>query len=505
MPENAIPPGAEQDRDEATELQRLRSRVQELEQEHSNSSDFGHRPEHRARWRSVVATILITLACLLAPLSVVSVWAKDTISNTDRYVQTVSPLADDPAVQAAVTDRITNEVFSRIDVAAIVSEAATRLQEQGLPPQVAGALDSLKVPVADGVKGFTHDQIAKIVASPQFAQAWDQANRAAHEQVVNVLSGEQGGVVSAQNGQVVVNLGPFVAQVKDRLVAEGFGLAARIPQVSTTVTIFQSPQITKLQRAYQLLDTLGVWLPVIAFVLAAAGVYVAKGHRRAALGAGLGVAGAMLLLGTALALARTAYLNRLPETVNTSAAASVFDTLVRFLRDALRVTLVAALLVALIAFLSGGSVTAVRTRRALTGGIGRLRGTAEGAGLHTGQFGSWVYAHRRALRVAVVIIAAAVITFWTNPTYVVVLVVAGIGLVLIGIIEFLAVPPREPAPVAAAPGAEGPVTEVPVTQGPSTEGQVPEAPVGAAQSVPTPRSAGQDEQQEAEERTEQKT
>jgi hypothetical protein len=356
------------------------------------------------------------------------------------------------------------------------------------------------VPVADGVKGFTHDQIAKIVASPQFAKAWDQANRVAHEQVVNVLSGKQGGVVSAQNGQVVVNLGPFVAQVKDRLVAEGFGLASRIPQVNTTVTIFQSQQITKLQGAYRLLNAVGVWLPVIAFVLAAAGVYVAKGHRRAALGAGLGVAGSMLLLGIALALARTAYLNRLPETVSTSAAASVFDTLVRFLRDALRVTLVAALVVALIAFLSGRSVTAVRTRGAIKGGIGRLRGTAEGAGLHTGRFGSWVYAHRRALRVAVVIVAAAVVTFWTNPTYVVVLVVAGIGLVLIGIIEFLAVPPRAPAPVTGGPVPEEPVAAGSVAQ----RGVEPQPPAGATPAVPTPRGAAQ-HQQSAEERSQQNT
>jgi len=470
-----MPDQAAQELNETLELQRLRSRVRELEQELASSrtgTEAGRLPLNRARWRTIVATILITVACLLAPLSVVAVWARSTVSDTDRYVQTVSPLAQDPAVQAAVTDRITNEVFSHIDVAAIVSEAVSRLEQQGLPPQVAGGLDALKAPVADGVQGFTHDQIAKIVASPQFARAWDEANRAAHEQVVNVLSGEQGGVVSAQDGQVVVNLGPFVAQVKDRLVAEGFSLADRIPQVNTTVTIFESQQVTRLQGAYRLLNTLGIWLPVIALVLGGIGVYVAKGHRRAVLGFALGVAGSMLLLGTALALARTAYLNGLPDTVSTSAAASVFDTLVRFLRDGLRTTLVAALVVALIAFLSGGSVTAVQTRRALTGGIGRLRGTAQGAGLRTGRVGPWVYRHRRALRIAVVAIVAAVITFWTNPSYVVVLVVAGIGIVVVGIIEFLSVPP--------APASQG-----------STGEPVQEEATAGAQTVPAPRQGSQ--------------
>ena len=39
--------------------------------------------------------------CALAPLSVVSVWARSEVTDTDRYVDTVAPLAKDPAVQAA--------------------------------------------------------------------------------------------------------------------------------------------------------------------------------------------------------------------------------------------------------------------------------------------------------------------------------------------------------------------------------------------------------------------
>ncbi len=46
---------------------------------------------------------MITLACVLAPLGVVSVWASAELSNTDAYIETVAPLAHDPAVQKAIS------------------------------------------------------------------------------------------------------------------------------------------------------------------------------------------------------------------------------------------------------------------------------------------------------------------------------------------------------------------------------------------------------------------
>ena len=93
--------------------------------------------EGRERWRTIVAGVLITLACLLAPLSVLAVWSSNTVSNTDRYVETVAPLANDPDVQAAVTDAVTRQVFTYVDVSALTIQLLDRLQGQGLPPRLA--------------------------------------------------------------------------------------------------------------------------------------------------------------------------------------------------------------------------------------------------------------------------------------------------------------------------------------------------------------------------------
>jgi hypothetical protein len=108
---------------------------------------------------------------------------------------------------------------------------------------------------------------------------------------------------------------------------------------------------------------IGNWLPVIALILLALGVYVAKGHRRALVGVGLGLAGGMLALGLGIALFRSIYLNAIPaEVLPHDAAAAFYDTLVRFLRLGLRTVLVLGLIVALAGFLTGRSITAVRLR-----------------------------------------------------------------------------------------------------------------------------------------------
>jgi hypothetical protein len=50
-------------------------------------------PARRRRfgWRTLVATILIVIGCLLAPVSVLAVWAANEVSNTGRYVATMEP------------------------------------------------------------------------------------------------------------------------------------------------------------------------------------------------------------------------------------------------------------------------------------------------------------------------------------------------------------------------------------------------------------------------------
>ena len=288
--------------DERAELERLRAEVAALRAQQGQPAVSGGEGAAggagragRQRWRTLVAVVLIVLGCVLAPLSVVAIWTRNQVTNTDRYVATVTPLAADPAVQQAITDQITAQVFTYIDIQALTTQAvdalSARVEGRGLPPQAAAALQGLAGPVANGVQGFVRTQVERIVQSQAFEDAWIQANRVAHEALVKALTGEGGGAVTVEGDTVSLNLAPFIQTVKQQLVAQGFTLAERIPQVDKSFVLFQSQDITRAQRAFSLLNTLGVWLPVIAIVLLVLGVYVAKDHRRALVGAGLGRGG----------------------------------------------------------------------------------------------------------------------------------------------------------------------------------------------------------------------
>jgi len=72
----------------------------------------GPGPGSRQRWRTILAILLIVVGCVLAPLAGVAVWARNQVTNTDRYVRTVAPLAVDPAIQAAIAEQITTQIFT---------------------------------------------------------------------------------------------------------------------------------------------------------------------------------------------------------------------------------------------------------------------------------------------------------------------------------------------------------------------------------------------------------
>jgi hypothetical protein len=445
--------------DEKAELERLRAEVDLLRSQpvppDAASGGAGTRRRHRPGWRGPVATLCIVLACILAPVSVLAVWTANQVSDTNRYVENVAPLIHEPAVQSALTDRITNEINSRIHVQALTIQAATALKDRGLT-RVGTLLQTFSGSLAGAVGGFIHTQVAKIVASPQMANLWVQVNRRAHAQVVKALSGQGNGSITISNDQVVLNLGPIITVVKKDLAGRGFTIVNSIPAINPTFPLFSAKELIKARTGYRALNDLKIILPILTLLLFGAGIYVARSHRRALIGAGLGLAASMLVLGIALAIGRSIYLNSVPGSLlPADAAAVLFDTLVRFIKDGLRLLLVVGLIVAIAAFFTGPSVTAVRTRGAFSGGLGWMRAGGERAGLRTGPVGTWTFAHRQALRIGAVALFAVIFVFWGRPTAVVAIVLAILLLVVLGLIELIGRPPVKPAAQPQAAGPDG--------------------------------------------------
>jgi hypothetical protein len=433
---------------ERAELEKLRAEVGRLR------AQPAARQPRKLGWRTPVASLLIVLGCILAPLSVLGVWTANQVSNTSTYVANVAPLARNPAIQNALTDKITMQITSHIHVVAYTNTAASALASHGLP-RVATVLRSFAPSIAGAVSGFIHGQVHRLVTSPGFAHLWDRVNTVAHAQLVKALSGQGSSAITVQNGQVTIGLGPFIDEAKHGLAARGLTIVEKLPTINPTFPLFSAKYLVKAQTAYRVINDLKIVLPIAALLLLAAGVYVARSHRRALIGAGLGVATSMFVLAAGLLIARGIYLNSVPNSkLPADAAAALYDTLVRFIRTALRTLLVVGLVVAAGAFMTGPSVTAVRSRQTISGGLHWTRDKLELAGVRTGPVGRWTYAHRAALRIGAVVVAVLIFVFWGRPTPAVVIVLAALLLLVLGLIELIGKPPPEPAqPEAPVKGA----------------------------------------------------
>lgn len=388
---------------------------------------------------SAASAVMITLTCILVPVSLLTVWVHDIVLDTDRYVSTVTPLASDPAIEAAAVHRITEAADVRVDGAQVASDLAAWLQAQGLPARVGTAVKALGPQLDSAADAAVSKVATRFVESDRFEKVWTTANRAAHSSVVRALTGEGRGAVEVEGGTVTLDIGDAVENVKQDLVKAGLAPAEKIPEVDKQMVLFQSDKLAKIRGAVHFLDVLGNWLPVLTVVLGATGVLFARRRRRALVTTMLCAAAACLILAIGLVVARRYYLDHLPEQVQSpAAAAAIFDTLLRFLRVSIRTALVLGVVVALGAYLSGAG----RLPRGVRGTAERAADSAAGwgaaHGVHTGRVGTWVQARRRWLTTGVLLVLALVFALWNHPTVLTVLLLALILLAVLAVLALLA-------------------------------------------------------------------
>jgi hypothetical protein len=420
--------------DERAELERLRGEVQQLRQTRTRRRRFA--------WKPVLSAVLIVLGCILAPVALATVWVHNQVADTDRFVATASPLIDDPSVQAALTDRVTNEIFTRVDVQGLANDAVDALAAQGVPARLTDRLHDLTGPLANGVQSFVRTKVAELFASQQFADAFNRMIRVAHQQANAVLA-DQSSAVEIQGGEVRLDLAPFIDAAKQQIADAGLTAVNRIPEVHPTIAIADASGLVRARTAYNTLDNVATWLPWVAIGLLALGVYLARHHRRALVATGLGFAASMLVLAAALAITRSVLVNSVPSR-SAAPTSAAYDILVRFLRDGLRALLVLGLVVALFAFLAGPSVTAVRIRGGAVRGLNWLRGRT---GMRSGKIGVWVHTYRGVLRGAAVGLAVLIFVFLDRPSGLAILLIALLLVIILAVIQFF------DQPVTAEPTA----------------------------------------------------
>ena len=181
----------------------LRERLAQLEAENSElrnrltATDATAAPQvedapkrKRGPGWTVLATVLIVLGCLLAPVAVITGWAKSTLTDTDTFVATYAPLAHDPGVQAYVVDQAATTIDQNIDIEGLTSEVIDGIKALGTRPRASTALDALKGPATQGIETLIRDGITAFVGSDAFTQTWERALRVSHTQLVATLTND---------------------------------------------------------------------------------------------------------------------------------------------------------------------------------------------------------------------------------------------------------------------------------------------------------------------------
>lgn len=395
----------------------------------------------RGRWLGACALLIVS--AILSGLAVVAVYLRAEVLDTETYVQTVAPLAEDVAVRQAVANRLTDEIITRTDVAGIAAQLAAKLVEQGAPERV----EDLVAPAVSGLRSFLYDQIYGLLGTSQFQAIWEQVNRVAHQGVVAVLTGGQQRFVSTAGTTVTLDLGALLSAAKQQLTARGFGFVSRVPDVSISYELVDSKKLPTIRRYTRLLNSVATWLPFVALGLLVAGVLVAPNRRRAVITGFAAIGTVAVALLATLALARTYYLDNLPSTVRSpDAAAAVVDTLLRFLIASLQTLLVLAAIFVVAALLAGPGRPATAARRLLNSGLDAgARGLAR-TGSWAGAVGRALRGARWAIQAGVVLAAVVGLILANRPSIAAVLWTALVVLVLLAVVEMFArTPGRLPA------------------------------------------------------------
>ncbi|WP_425837465.1 hypothetical protein [Microbacterium sp. PA5] len=330
--------------------------------------------------RRSLAVALIVVGVVLTPVAAVGAWVRVALVDTDRFVEALAPLADDPAVQGLVIERTTAAIESRIDVDGLVGDLFGGLATLDLPPRAAAALPLLESSAVAAVQALIERTVTRVVESDAFASTWTTVLRTTHDRGTALLTWDGSGVVGISEDSVLeLHLGPVVGAARQALLDEGLRVAAVIPEVSLVVPLGQADSVVLARTAYAVAVAVGAWLPWLALALLAGGVLLARRRVRAVSLAAAGAAASLLLTLAAVGIAR-----RLLRGASGDAAPAldaIADAVLGGLTGLLTLLAVVAVIVAVAAWSASDVPSAAGLRARAAALSGRRRAAApDGAG-----------------------------------------------------------------------------------------------------------------------------
>jgi hypothetical protein len=234
--------------------------------------------------RVIGARVLTILAILLALVGMVAFYVEHTALDEDGFETISRNMIENDEIRTQVAAKSVDTLFENVDVEAAIAER--------LPPAQAGL-----APVLAGLARSGADRAADAALErPRVQTVWVETTTATQRQLVRLLDDDTT-FIQTEGGAVVLDLRPIVIELGDQVAVIG-RVAERLPESAGRIAIIEESQLETAQTATKALRAVADWMWIIALVVAALAVWLARGRRRLELRAialGLLVVGLLML------------------------------------------------------------------------------------------------------------------------------------------------------------------------------------------------------------------
>ncbi|HJW76571.1 MAG TPA: hypothetical protein VJ787_13055 [Thermoleophilia bacterium] len=409
------------------------------------------------RLRRWLVGILVVLAVIGVLISSVTLWAHNFLLDTDKWVETVAPIAKDPQVTHDLSVYLAQRGVDAIDI--------QQRAENLLPSQLQPLAEPLSTAIEDGLERFLQENINEFLNTPAAYNLWVEVNRVAHEQVVNALE-DKPGALSINNGQAQLNLLPLlskaliqVQQRAPRLLSSvsipeispetppaeanqqlSQALGIQLPSDFGQVTLLKSQDLETAQQWVHIFNVLVVLIVIVTIALITAAVWLSLNRRRTLMELGIGVGLALIISRVVVNRIEENVVNGLKTGEGPGVAGPILRTAIDNLQGFTLAFLIAGIVVAVGAFLVGKPQWLTRAGHgvAVAGEAGAGAASAHRSGMER-----FVVAYTDWLRIAGVVVALLILLL-TTPGWgwIITIVVVLLGWeVLIRYLVYHATPP----------------------------------------------------------------
>jgi len=217
----------------------------------------------RGRRRTVRG--LIILGSVLAFLSVFAIWIERQALNTDDWVSTSGKLIHNQKIREAVGNYLVDQLYENVNV---------KKELEGILP---GEVSELAGPAAGGLRQVAGQGAEKVLETTTAQELWEDANRAAHEQLLAVLENKKEAVETA-NGEVTLNLGSLITNLASQ-IGIGESLAEKLPPDAGQIQILRSDQLKTAQDIAVAVKGLALLLSILTLLAFGTAIYLSRDAR----------------------------------------------------------------------------------------------------------------------------------------------------------------------------------------------------------------------------------